>query len=84
MNYIAHTKKNAKNKFSVQTIKTHSLNTKKLAHNFALGPYRDIAGTAALLHDIGKKKSRCIEYLCSCTPRGVHELNQTKKGLQQS
>lgn len=63
MNYIAHTKKNAENKFSVQTIKTHSLNTEKLARNFALEPYRDIAGTAALLHDIGKYSEEFQNYI---------------------
>ena len=63
MNYIAHTKKNEENKFSVQTIKTHSLNTEKLAHNFALGPYHDIVGTAALLHDIGKYSEEFQNYI---------------------
>lgn len=63
MTYIAHTKKNAENKFNVQTIKAHSLNTEKLARNFALGPYRDIAGTAALLHDIGKYSEEFQTYI---------------------
>lgn len=63
MTYIAHTKKNAENKFNVQTIKTHSLNTEKLARNFALEPYRDIAGTAALLHDIGKYSEEFQTYI---------------------
>lgn len=63
MNYIAHTKKNAEDKFNVQTIRAHSLNTEKLARNFALGPYRDIAGTAALLHDIGKYSEEFQTYI---------------------
>lgn len=63
MNYIAHTKKNAENKFNVQTIKAHSLNTEKLARNFALEPYRDIVGAAALLHDIGKYSEEFQTYI---------------------
>lgn len=63
MNYIAHTKKNAENKFNVQTIKAHSLNTEKLARNFALEPYRDIVGAATLLHDIGKYSEEFQTYI---------------------
>ena len=63
MTYIAHTKKNAENKFNVQTIKAHSLNTEKLARNFALEPYRDIVGAAALLHDIGKYSEEFQTYI---------------------